>query len=508
MNIEVAVARGEPRALASSSRSETIERSSSETVHTDEDRFEGKKDQSSIKYRHVLKNAKALWGRPLNDVPKLEWPVWETVLHEEEFIAHPTPTVFFQLEHDFERTMRIVGHQKYRWVDDIAVRPKVMPKDDGIIEERLMNADIKIENWHLKHGAQFKHDKDKEETKSLKRRQELLEKGPGFGGKMTTKIARSKELAFFSKNNFTIRGNVFKLTHKICPKNIYELMPRYAERKHAHIGVRIPQFTLTTIVTVLGYGLIPVTFGVSKIMSDHLRTVITLSGEVITHKIAGAENKKCALHAQLRGVQLEIPRLIPFAGDVVNIGENAAFGAAALGIVSTTVADALFSHFSTRYTSTINLDDIGDSRCLAELNSRIDYLSQFLLPYGQYLLLKEANVDTRHKLKAVLKKNFKILRDLEKDKVKSLNYYRLALAAEKIPESHREKIRSDCEAALPETRINTHRVVKKCLALLIAQDDSLNKVADDTDFVRESSREVIYSSVAHLTGEFPGPVFI
>jgi hypothetical protein len=34
---------------------------------------------------------------------------------------------------------------------------------------------------------------------------------------------------------------------------------------------------------------------------------------------------------------------------------------------------------------------------LLSLNDRIDYLSRFLLPYGQYLLLKETDVATRKK---------------------------------------------------------------------------------------------------------------
>jgi hypothetical protein len=250
-------------------------------------------------------------------------------------------------------------------------------------------------------------------------------------------------------------------------------MPRFGYRKDGHVGVRITQFTLTSLLTGIGYAFTPVTFGVSKIVCDHARTFITLSGEIITHKIAGAERKKVAAHVGLRGAQLEIPNLVPIAGDVVNIAENLAFGTAALGIVSTTIADALFAHFSKRYQGTVNLDDLGDSRCIAELNSRIDYLSRFMLPYGQYLLFKETDIAQRHKLKKTLKENFALLRDLEKKKINSLNFYRLALAAEKVPETHRDKIIRDCQQALPDTRINTHRVVKKCLAKLIADDPTI-----------------------------------
>jgi hypothetical protein len=78
-------------------------------------------------------------------------------------------------------------------------------------------------------------------------------------------------------------------------------------------------------------------------------------------------------------------------------------------------------------------------------------------------------------MKKTLKENFSLLRNLEKKKVRSLNYYRLALAAEKIPQSRREQVSKDCNAACADLRVNTHRVTKKCLATLIAKDPDLRK---------------------------------
>lgn len=391
------------------------------------------------------------------------------VRREQQFLLQPTAKGFFKIADNFHKTMSEVGHPKYHYVDDIAVG-RTSSNLDALDLMGMASKERKMEYWHKKRDITSTYEIAKEDLKAERRRDKIAEKGQGFGGRMSSKVGTAKEASFFAKNNLTIRGNVFKLTHKTCPKNIYEIMPRFGYRKSAHIGVRVSQFTLTTLLTGLGYGLLPATFGVSKIVTDHVRTAVTLSGEVITHKIAGADNHKCVVHAGLRGVQLEIPRLIPIAGDVINIGEGIAFGGAALGIVSTTIADGLLAHFSERYTSTINIDDLGDSRCLKELNTRIDYLAKFLLPHGQHLLLNETDLATRKKLKSTLKENFSLMRDLEKKKIESLNFYRLALAAEKIPASHRDQILRDTNEALTDMRTNSHRVVKQCLATLIAQD--------------------------------------
>lgn len=433
-----------------------------------------KKD--TIKYRHVIADAKKLWGTPLeNSKPAPPECIFErtAIAHEEEFIAQPTARGFLELVSKFEKTMRVVGHEKYQWNDYLAV--KTQNASTEALDLVSGSKERKHEDWLKKNHLKHEYHYAREQQKSTKRRDTIERKGQGFGGKMTSTVGKSKSMAFFAKNNLTLRGNVFKLTHAACPKNIYEIMPRYGFRKGAHVGVRVTQFTLTTILSGMGYGLAPSTYGISKIVTDHARTVITLSGEVITHKIAGAENSKCTVHAALRGVQLEVPHFIPVVGDMINIAEKIAFGTAAVGIVSTTLADMLLSQMSDRYTSTLNLDDLGDSRCLAELNDRIDYLSRFLLPYGQYLLLKETDVATRKKMKKTLKENFSLLRNLEKKKVRSLNYYRLALAAEKIPQSRREQVSKDCNAACADLRVNTHRVTKKCLATLIAKDPDLRK---------------------------------
>jgi hypothetical protein len=383
----------------------------------------------------------------------------EAIGKEQAFANNPTVDGFFELVKEFHGCMKIVGHEKFRLIEDIAISDEGKGDDLPMAyshrrtkkHEKRINKDIK----------NFNSKQEKAIRTSKKREEKITRLGPGRGGKASKKISELKSRSFYVKNNATIRGNMFKMTHTIHPKNIYEIMPRYGHRKGGHVAVRISQFSINGILMSLGYGLTPVTFGISKIATDHLRTVITLSGEAIAHKIAGAEMKKISTHATLRGVQLELPRSIPFAGDLLMIGEKCAMGSSAFGIVSTSLADMIMGKFSTRYRAVLNRDDLGDSRCIGEFNNRIDYLSRFLLPYGQYLFFNEKDEKKRSQLRSVLKENFRTLRRLERKKINSLTYYRLAIAANKVPNDMREAIIKDCEAALPDTRINTHRIVSK-----------------------------------------------
>jgi hypothetical protein len=128
---------------------------------------------------------------------------------------------------------------------------------------------------------------------------------------------------------------------------------------------------------------------------------------------------------------------------------------------------------SDRYTSTITIDDLGDPRVLGELNKRIDYLSRFLLPTGQNLLLQETRPVHQEQIRKIIKKNLKLLISLEHKKTKTLNFYGLALMAEKVPASHVKLLRDACDQALPDTRVNTHKIARRCLATLIASRNAV-----------------------------------
>lgn len=398
---------------------------------------------------------------------KLPWPGSDIKRPEEEFIVHRTSEAFLRLSKEYEEVYFESKHQKFFRLNEIFIDPSNKKAQKSQI---LKSQEQKLKAWHQKRQDHFIKNRREMLSKSSLRHQKLEEQGQGYGGRMTKSVAKAQTVAFYTKNNLTMRGQIFHMSHRIFGKNLNEMLPRYGHRKGAHVAVRVSQFTINGILSALGYAFIPVTFGLSKVVSDHLGTVITLSGETIAHKLDGAKGKKITVHAGLRGAQLSIPKSVPIVGSIIDYAENAVMGTAACGIVSTTIIDAILSNFSVRYQSTINTDDLGDSSVLQEINTRIDYLSRFLLPYGQYLLLQETDLEKGQEIRKALKHQFKIMRDLEHKLMRTLNYYRLALAAEAIPISHLEKIKKDCEDAELNHRINSYRMVRRCLTTLIAEN--------------------------------------
>jgi len=386
---------------------------------------------------------------------------------EHEFLQAKTFVNYMKLVSQFSNSYREISSPQYRFIDSILIKPSQNNASSPAFNNEK---DLKMERWNEHHLLKYAKLLNETLAHAQKRESEIREHGKGIGGKMTPIVEKAKAASYFTKNRLTIRGNVFRLGDEIFGKTIYETQPRYGKHKAFHITTRICQFTANITVVALGHALIPFTFGVSKIVSDHASTVVVLTGEFLTNVAMGKSKEKVMFHAGLRGLQLEIPRMVPVIGDIVSYGEQAVFGVAALGIVTTTVADLVLQATSDRYTSRLNLDELGDSKCLFEMGQRIDYLSRFLLPHGQYLLLKEVDVDKREALKGVLKKKFKLMRKLEKLRIKATNYYQLALVGDRLPEKVREKVRSDCEAALTHERINSHRVVRQCLATLLSQD--------------------------------------
>jgi hypothetical protein len=454
------------------------------------DRFEDKNTKKTSLQKLSLFNKSSVQKKILNlsipnpnkiekeysaiELQKRPWPSGEIKSDEEIFCEKPTVSTYFELAHDFDSALPQSRHAKFYGLDNFLLNPENRPKEDLILEDiQLREKEEDFEDWHAHNKLDFDKGLTTEKKKTIERHVKLWSQGDGVGGRMSTVVGNTKAKSYYAKNNFTLRGQIFKYGHEVHGRTIDELLPRYGSRKGFHIGVRVAQFSINGILTALGYGLAPLTFGISKIVSDHVRTVITLSGEVITHKFAGATNEKIKMHAALRGMQLEIPLFVPVAGNIVRYYEAGMLGVSAFGIVSTTLADAILSHTSTRYCSTISIDDLGNSEVLNEIKNRIDYLSRFLLPYGQYLLLNEPNLEERKKLKKKLKSQFKTLRHLEKKRTLALNFYRLALVAEKIPEPHKTKIRQDCAQALKEDRKNTHRIAKRCLKILLEKDKIL-----------------------------------
>lgn len=388
---------------------------------------------------------------------------------EEKFLSSPTVRQYYRLAAAFDQAFMDAHQPKFETMQNFLIPLGDNSKKLEILEPNLADLaekEKKLEKWHKKHKKEFNELAQDTQHKAEKRQQKIIEDGRGVGGHLTNVVGGAKATAFLTKNRLTIRGNMFQLNNQLCGKSIYEMLPRYRSRKGQHMGVRITQFGFNAIITALGYSLVPVTFGISSIISSHAQTVITLSGEAIALKLDGAKKEKIISHASLRGVQLEIPKAIPIVGSIINIGENIAMGSAAFGIVSTTLADWILSGVSDRYTSTINIDDLGDPRVLSEFNARIDYLARFLLPMGQYMLLKETRPEHQKKLRKILKEEFKTLASLEHKKTKALNFYRVNLLAETIPFEYRAAIKEACEEDLATSKINNHKIVRRCLATL------------------------------------------
>lgn len=389
---------------------------------------------------------------------------------EIDFIKEPKLDDFFSLCSSFEKKYRDSGQAMFFRMDSILIDPKA--SSYAMANQNVSNLGVneeKLERWTLKEQAQHEKDEQKTRERVWVRNEKIMKEGKGVGGHLTGAVLRGKTLAYTTKNRGTIRGNMFNLNSKFCGKSIEEMLPRYGSRKGKHIAVRVSQFTLNTILTAVGYGCAPVSFGVSIFVSQQAQVLVTLTGEVLGLKFDGAKKRKMISHASIRGVQLEMMR-IPFVGSIINYGENIVFGTAAGGIVITTLADWILESMSERYTSSISIDDLGDPSVLFEMNQRIDYLSRFLLPYGQYLLLNEKDVHKQKKLKKILKENFKILKSLEHQSIKALNFYRLALIAGRIPKSIRPEIEQVCQVAEKDIKNNTHRTVRQCLGELMRKE--------------------------------------
>ena len=216
-----------------------------------------------------------------------------------------------------------------------------------------------------------------------------------------------------------------------------------------------------------GTALAPITLGISKIFCDHTRTVITLSGEIIDQKMLGASDRKIKYQTLLHGIQLEVPKFIPIIGDVIQYTEAGIQGVGTSAVASSMIADILLSQISERYNVTLTKIDLGDAKVIDHLNKRIDYLSRFLIPYAQYLFLKEKNIKRKEQMKNIIHDQLYVLRQLEKKRIKSLQFYKLALIANKISNEDKHYVENFVMNEDLDNRVNTHKLARKCLISII-----------------------------------------
>lgn len=388
---------------------------------------------------------------------------------EEEFIHSLDLPLYGVIAKNFIDTYQQSINTLFPYTESLLIQPT----DADSLPPRLKrypykNEQIQLENWHEHKAYQFAEELFDADEDTRRRHTKRAEKGLGFAGAMSNKTMAAKKAAHFTKDNLTARGAVVKATDALCGKTIFEMLPLYASRKGAKISIVASQTILNAILSATGHALIPVSFGISKIVSDHLTTVVTLSGEAILGKVQGQESKKIATFAALRGVQLELPAVTP-PGMLVRYYETAVNASCNLTIAASSIADLILRTTSTRYQSILSDVDLGDETVLDAINQRIDYLSRFLLPYAQYLYLRSAKDDTRAKLRYIMLEQLKVLRKLERAKTQALHFYQLAILAERIPVARRAAIEDAIRQSTPDTRKNSHRCVRRCLATLLRE---------------------------------------
>jgi len=466
--------------LASSSQSqgETV------TVHPDDEKLHQRTNDNDTKVPdHYDKDSRIehFLARPLlRRIKKQQQIHAKNVMEfdysnrlELHFVRNPTFNVYLKLSREFDNNYMQSDHPKFNHLEPILLAPSAEETTDPTLDHFLhfdKEKNIsKLDNFPEKSMAEFKEEKEKTKKRAKKRDALIEKKGKGFGGHMTTKVLKAKGAAYYTKNTLTLRGTVFRINDEVNGKSIIEMLPRYRSRKGKHVAVRIVQFMANASTVALGYGLAGTTFGLSIIAANQCSIIITLTGEGLALFFDGAEYSKILSHLILRGAELESLALVPIVGKLVGYGENALFGFAAAGIVLTTLADMIFEKICDRYTSSISLDDLGNPSCLNLLNQRIDYLSRFLIPYGQYLYLKEMNPIHKQEILRLLRRQFRLLKHLEHKNIKALNFYRLALLAGRVPSQVHDSIENACQNAEKDIRVHSHRTARKCLTTLLHQ---------------------------------------
>ena len=384
---------------------------------------------------------------------------------EEEFSQNPNYSDYLKIAKFFKDNYQSLS---FNVSENYLITPQENTKNyQNIINYPAIKEQLKHEKWLQKKECEFGDDQKKVLIQSYIREQKLKDKGLGVGGNLTNINSAIKDGGFHLKNNCTLKGGIDKFTNDIFGKSLYEILPRYKSRKQAHLGIKLSEFSINAILMATGTALAPITLGISKVFCDHTRTVITLSGEVIDQKMLGASDKKIKYQALLHGVQLEVPKFIPIIGDVIQYTEAGIQGVGTGAVASSMVADIILSQISERYNVTLAKIDLGDAQVIEHLNKRIDYLSRFLIPYAKYIFLKESSNKRKEQMKNIIHEQLSILRNLEKKRVKALQFYKLALIANKISIEDKQYVENFVMNEDLSDRINTHKLARKCLITIL-----------------------------------------
>lgn len=322
-----------------------------------------------------------------------------------------------------------------------------------------------LTQWHSDKASEFDKDiVDAVEREALRQRK-IEEQGDGPAKNIAKFNSDTREFGRFVRDSLTVRGQVYRLSDRIFGCGLNELLPSYKSRQATSVGARVTQAAANALLTVLGYSLTPFTLGMSKVAFGQTSIGVSVGIEACTAKAFGVAKDKVRGTAAMRTVQLEAFN-VPVIGDIAEMAET---GVSLFGIsliVSSFASEVVMKAASDRYASKLGPDDLGESKVLGLMTSRLKYLSQYLIPHGQKLLFAAENGDEAKAIKTELRTLMNTMRDMEIRRTKALYYYVLALQAGRVPKEMLDQVKIDCMDAIKEGEMDCHKMAKACLATL------------------------------------------
>jgi hypothetical protein len=383
-----------------------------------------------------------------------------------DFIKNPNLQDWLNLSEQFLDTYLDIDPHKFLDLENVLITPT-----PGIKVRWYSCPQNDLSAWHQNQSNKYESEYVKGLEKKERRLVKIEEMGPGMAGTVAKASFEAKEAGLFIRDQLTLRGQVYNLSDRVFGTTLNELLPNYGVRKATMIGMRITEAYLNGILAALGFGLAPVTLGLSEVASSHLRSGVTVGIEATSSTMLGVQDKKIAGRTAMRTVQMETPKFVPVVGDIVEMAETGVTSVGLGVIVSSVFVDLVMRATSDRYVTTFSPEDLGDSRVLGEMTDRLKYLSQFLVPYGQKLLFESVDKDQQKEIMGHLRNLMDAMRDMEIRRTKALYFYALACVLGRVPPDLLEQIKKDCLAAMNEGEMDCHQTAKSCLATLNMLDE-------------------------------------
>lgn len=385
---------------------------------------------------------------------------------EKLFIENPNYSDYLKIAKNFHLNYQNLDNPSFICLDEFTIQSSNIDDFPKIRDYPYINEQIEHEKWLKESNTDFIKQMKKENFLSTLKKEKQIEEKCHLAELMSNISYRIKEGGIYVKKNFTLRGNMSTLNDDMFGKSLYELLPNYKSRKLAKLGIKISESSLKCFLTVAGNLLVPVTLGISKIASDQTKIAVTLTSESIEKKINGASDEKIATNVLFRGIQLELPHFIPVIGNAIELADDVFEITGTTAIISSKIADLILGTIFLEYQEKIPKKDFGDPKVLVELDNRINYLSKFLIPFGQYLYTQETKEARKNQLQEIIKIQLEFLRTLERRKTKTLQFYQLALIANRTPEDFVDYIKLYINKS-DSNNMNGHITARSCLATLL-----------------------------------------